>query len=92
MPRLEGTGHGPVGAVADWLRANGIDPIDVPVDSRISIEPGVSADDRRIRYTDLLRNELGHLRHDPATDRGCRSPSPTALGRSASDHADASAV
>jgi len=79
VTELEETVHGPVRAVADWLRANGIDPMDVPVHSRISIEPGASEGDRRIRYAELLRNELGHLRHDPATGRAAAEERTTAL-------------
>jgi hypothetical protein len=63
------TVHGPLHTVVEWLRTNGIDPADVPVDSDISIEPEPLGGDRRIRYSALLRNELGHLHHDPATGR-----------------------
>lgn len=46
-------------AVAQWLTANGIDPGDVPLPSRITIERDVLYGQRRIRYTMLLRNEAG---------------------------------
>ncbi|MFE9687985.1 hypothetical protein [Streptomyces sp. NPDC006285] len=63
------TVHGPVHAVAEWLRANGIDPQDVPIDSDITIGTEPFGGARHIRYSALLRNELGHLHHDPATGR-----------------------
>jgi hypothetical protein len=60
------TGYGPRTAVADWLRANGIDPNDVPIEGPITIEHG------RIHYAALLRNETGHRYQDPNTGDAAR--------------------
>ncbi|MFM9604261.1 hypothetical protein [Streptomyces turgidiscabies] len=59
MPVPVETPYGPMDAVADWMRANDIDPNDVPIDSPISIEPDTAGGDSRIRYTAHLRNEQG---------------------------------
>jgi hypothetical protein len=66
---IQETAYGPISAVAEWLRANGIDPADVPVDARLVIERDTLGGHRHIRYTALLRNELGHLHHDSVTGR-----------------------
>jgi hypothetical protein len=79
------TVHGPLHTVVEWLRTNGIDPADVPVDSDISIEPEPLGGDRRIRYSALLRNELGCRRRRP---RSCVA-TPRAIGRSTSTHSNA---
>ncbi|MFG2699544.1 hypothetical protein [Streptomyces sp. NPDC048386] len=63
------TAYGPLTAVADWLRANGIDPADVPIDASIGIERLTYAGARCIRYTALLRSEEGRPYVDPATGR-----------------------
>jgi hypothetical protein len=73
MPKLTETPYGPVDAVADWLRANDIDPRDVPVEGPIAIDQG------HIRYTVLLRNEDGHLYRDPVTDDAAREERTAAL-------------
>ncbi|MEV0963273.1 hypothetical protein AB0J25_11905 [Streptomyces sp. NPDC049910] len=60
------TPYGPRDAVADWLRANGIDPGDVPIEGPIAIK------DDSIQYAALLRDEAGHVYADPATgDAAC---------------------
>lgn len=61
------TAYGPREAVADWLRANDIDPGDVPIDGPIAID-----DEQRIRYAALLRNEAGHRYVDQATGDAAR--------------------
>ena len=61
MPKLVVTPYGPVDAVAGWLRANDIDPSDVPIDGPITIEQG------HIHYAALLRNEDGHRYVDEST-------------------------
>lgn len=55
------TPFGPMDAVADWLRANGIDPCDVPIHGPIAIDQG------RIRYVAYLRNEAGRKYVDETT-------------------------
>jgi hypothetical protein len=40
----------------NWLRANGIDPDDVPISEDIAIEPLTLGGDRAIRFTAYLRN------------------------------------
>ncbi|MEU6491103.1 hypothetical protein ABZ890_12000 [Streptomyces sp. NPDC046984] len=60
------TPYGPVDVVAAWLRANDIDPNDVPIEGPITIEQG------RIHYAALLRNEAGHRHEDRATGRAAR--------------------
>ncbi|MFD4569371.1 hypothetical protein ACFWOX_34040 [Streptomyces sp. NPDC058467] len=78
MPVPIETPFGPLAAVADWLRANGIDPDDVPLEGPIAIER-----DRlgkwSIRYAALLRNEAGHRYVDPATDDAAREERTTPL-------------
>ncbi|GHC28989.1 MULTISPECIES: hypothetical protein [Streptomyces rochei group] len=49
-----------------WLRANRIDPCDVPPDAAITIEAADSG--CLIRYTAHLRNDSGHKYLDTATD------------------------
>ena len=66
MTRDYETPFGPRPAVADWLRANDIDPNDVPIEGPITIEHG------RIHYAALLRNEAGHLYRDSSTDSAAR--------------------
>ncbi|MFE9764627.1 hypothetical protein ACFYPC_08870 [Streptomyces sp. NPDC005808] len=66
------TAYGPIAAVAEWLRANDIDPSDVPIDGSISIEPGAYSGERRIRYSAVLRNAQGYCYRDPATDQAAR--------------------
>ena len=61
MPKPIETPFGPMDAVADWLRANGIEPTDVPINGPIAI------DGQCIRYTALLRNEDGRHYVDPET-------------------------
>ncbi|MGW1796937.1 hypothetical protein ACWCQN_13220 [Streptomyces sp. NPDC001984] len=67
MPVPVETPYGPVTAVADWLRANDIDPNDVPIDGPITIEPLTMGGARCIRYAALLRNERGRHYEDPGT-------------------------
>lgn len=43
--------------ILHWLRANNIDPSDVPTESPVSIEPGNGG--HVIRYTAMLRNANG---------------------------------
>ncbi|GAA2340048.1 hypothetical protein OKJ48_22445 [Streptomyces kunmingensis] len=69
MTTPQETAPGLIRAVAEWLHINGIDPADVPVDSDISIDRKTLSGTRHIRYSALLRNELGHLYHDPITGR-----------------------
>jgi hypothetical protein len=64
--------YGPVKAVSDWLRANRIDPCDVPIDAEIVIERETTGGGWCIRYTALLRNSDGCLYDDPATDEAAR--------------------
>ena len=67
MPVPVETPYGPMEAVADWLRANDIDPNDVPINGPISIEHEVTSGDRRIRYAAMLRNEAGRHYLDEGT-------------------------
>ena len=67
MPVPIETPYGPVTEVAEWLRANGINPDDVPIEGPITIDDG-----QRIRYAALLRNETGHRYVDPATGEAAR--------------------
>lgn len=60
------TPYGPRAAVAAWLRANGINPDDVPVEGPITI------DEQQIRYTAMLRNETGHHYVDDSTGEAAR--------------------
>lgn len=66
MPVPYETAYGPIAAVADWLRANDIDPNDVPIEGPITIEQG------HIRYAALLRNEDGHRYVDESTGDAAR--------------------
>ncbi|NEA67538.1 hypothetical protein [Streptomyces sp. SID12488] len=66
MPVPSETAYGPIADVADWLRANGIDPNDVPHEGPITI------DGQCIRYAALLRNEDGHRYVDQATGDAAR--------------------
>jgi hypothetical protein len=67
MPIPIDTAYGPVAAVAEWLRANDIDPDDVPFNASISIERLTYGGDWWIRCTCLLRNAEGHRYADPST-------------------------
>lgn len=49
-----------------WLKANGIDPEDVPTNTEITVETGTGGD-RVIHYTAFLRNEDGAKYLDEAT-------------------------
>lgn len=60
------TAYGPRAAVAGWLRANDIDPDDVPIEGPITIERG------RIHYAAMLRNQAGHRYQDPSTGSAAR--------------------
>ncbi|WP_432589935.1 hypothetical protein ABVG11_34235 [Streptomyces sp. HD1123-B1] len=51
----------------DWLRANGIDPGDVPITQDITIEPLPIGGARVIRYTAYLRNADGRKYLDEVT-------------------------
>jgi hypothetical protein len=55
------TPFGPMDAVADWLRANDIDPCDVPIHGPITIGH------ERIQYAAHLRNEAGRKYVDETT-------------------------
>ncbi|MEW2426216.1 hypothetical protein AB0911_37695 [Streptomyces nigra] len=66
-----------VKSVIEWLKANEIDPIDVPADSSLTIDEDPVQGFRIIRYTALLRNELGHIVIDKVTGQ------PAVCGRSA---------
>lgn len=56
----------------EWLRANGIDPGDVPVHEDITIEPLTFDGGRAIRFTALLRNADGCKYLDEATGDAAR--------------------
>lgn len=73
MPVPVETPSCPPAAVADWLRANGINPNDVPIGGPITIERG------RIRYAVLLRNETGDRYVDPTTGDAARGERTAAL-------------
>ncbi|MET9734296.1 hypothetical protein ABZZ79_27755 [Streptomyces sp. NPDC006458] len=64
MARPIETAYGPLPAVAGWLRANGVDLCDVPIDADIVIEPMTLDGARCIRYTHLVRED-GRIRYDP---------------------------
>ncbi|MGW3651888.1 hypothetical protein [Streptomyces sp. NPDC000878] len=66
MPVPYETAYGPITAVAEWLRANDIDPNDVAHEGPITI------DGQCIRYAALLRNEDGHRYVDQATGGAAR--------------------
>ncbi|MFI5973571.1 hypothetical protein [Streptomyces sp. NPDC051452] len=66
-------------SVQRWLRLHGIDPIDVPVDSEMVIEP--TAFGPVIRYTAYLRNDQGHRYVDPEAPEFAASEDRTALLR-----------
>ena len=68
MARPIETAYGPLPAVADWLRANGIDPGDVPLDANLSIEEATEG--RVVRFDAVVR-EAGGIVYDPAA-RGPR--------------------
>lgn len=51
-----------------WLRANGIDPADVPLHDEITIELLTFGGDRAIHHTAYLRNADGKKYLDEATD------------------------
>lgn len=55
-----------------WLRANGIDPSDVPVYEDIAIEQSTPGGDRTIRFTAYLRNADGRLYLDEVTGEAAR--------------------
>lgn len=65
------TPFGPMGAVANWLRANDIDPSDVPIEGPISIERD-PLEGRSIRYAAMLRNQEGFHYADRATGAAAR--------------------
>ncbi|MFF8910177.1 hypothetical protein [Streptomyces olivaceoviridis] len=73
------TAYGPVDAVASWLRANDINPNDVPINGHIAIELETIGGARCIRYTALLRNEQGYHYHDPETDQAAQEERTTPL-------------
>lgn len=52
--------------LCEWLRANGIDPVTVPIGAEITIEPVDGA--QLIRHTAYLRDAAGHLYLDETTD------------------------
>ncbi|MDQ1037274.1 hypothetical protein QFZ75_003690 [Streptomyces sp. V3I8] len=57
----------------DWLRANGVDPSDVPVHEDITVEPlTLDGTGRVIRFTAYLRNAAGRLYLDEATGDAAR--------------------
>jgi hypothetical protein len=58
--------QGRVPAVQEWLRANGIEPDDVPVDADMTIED--TPDGRVIHYVANLRNDEGRVQADPFHD------------------------
>ena len=66
MPVPIETPFGPMDSVVDWLRANDIEPTDVPIEGPITIEQG------RIHYAALLRNEDGHRYVDERTGDAAR--------------------
>ncbi|MGW0914663.1 hypothetical protein ACWD1Z_23340 [Streptomyces sp. NPDC002784] len=66
MPVPIETPFGPMDAVADWLRANDVEPNDVPIEGPITIEEG------HIRYAALLRNEAGRRYVDESTGEAAR--------------------
>ena len=72
------TPFGPADAVADWLRANDIDPNDVPITGPIIIERD-PLEGRSIRYAALLRNEAGRHYVDQATGDAAREERTTSL-------------
>jgi hypothetical protein len=73
MPIPIETPYGPVEAVADWLRANDIDPNDVPIEGPIAIKGG------RIEYAALLRNKASRHYMDEATHEAAREGRTTLL-------------
>jgi hypothetical protein len=66
MPVPIETPFGPMDAVVDWLRANDIDPNDVPIEGPITIKDG------HIEYAALLRNEASRHYMDEATGEAAR--------------------
>jgi hypothetical protein len=46
-------------AICDWLRANGIDPVDVPADAKASVTDG------DLSIPVQVRNENGRVQIDP---------------------------
>lgn len=69
MPVPMQTPYGPVDALADWLRANDVEPGDVPMDSSITIERETIDGAWCIRYVALVRNEAGRIYLDGDTGR-----------------------
>lgn len=67
MPKQADTPFGLRDYVAAWLRANGIDPSDVPIEGPIVITRD------RIHYDALLRNGTGHCYVDPVTNDAARA-------------------
>ncbi|MGW3416473.1 hypothetical protein [Streptomyces phaeochromogenes] len=67
MPVPQGTAYGPVSAVAEWLRANDVDPDDVPIEGPIAIECD-PLEGRSIRYAAMVRSNEGRILHDSQTD------------------------
>lgn len=64
MPVPYETAYGPIAAVAEWLRANDIDPNDVPINGPITIERDTASDGTRIRYTAVVRTEGVGVQYD----------------------------
>ncbi|MEU3346392.1 hypothetical protein ABZ723_15680 [Streptomyces sp. NPDC006700] len=73
--RLYGTADG-IHAVQAWLRANGIDPVGVPVRSELVITD--SAFGMVIRYTTYRLNADGFRYRDPASPDGAAREDRTA--------------
>ncbi|MGC9538514.1 hypothetical protein [Streptomyces sp. UG1] len=61
------TPYGPREAVADWLRANAVDPNDVPINGPITIERD-PLEGRSIRYASMVRSDDGDILRDPRVD------------------------
>ncbi|QFZ75089.1 hypothetical protein GFH48_19065 [Streptomyces fagopyri] len=68
MAKLVETPFGPRDAVAAWLRANGVDPSDVPIEGPITITRD------RIHYDAMLCNGTGHRYVAPGTDDVATAP------------------
>lgn len=53
-----------------WLRANGVNPDDIPTDTTTTVEPGSPEGPLVIRYEVYLRNEDGHKHLADPADEG----------------------